>query len=130
MKNILFILVLLTPYFHYGNNTTNNLDSAIKDNPIISIDSSEILDSRLDSTLNKRINLNVVVNSNSVKRDTVLIQFNTDSIVLPISDKDFTKVVMVKEKSRFDFLRYLLPILTLLIGILTKELIDLWTERE
>lgn len=77
---------------------------------------------------NKSDSLNNLVISNI---DTVFLQFNsTDSINIPVIKNNLTRVVLVKEKDTFEFLKYLFPILTLLLGIIIKEMIDKWSNTK
>lgn len=47
-----------------------------------------------------------------------------ETLPIPIDSVGVTKVVMINEKSKFDFFNYLLPIFTLLLGIWIKEELD------
>jgi hypothetical protein len=63
--------------------------------------------------------------------DTTKLELKScDSLTIPTSTNSLTKVVMVKEESKFDFLKYLLPILTLFLGILTNQWLDKITTRK
>ncbi|WAC02971.1 hypothetical protein N7U66_04905 [Lacinutrix neustonica] len=60
----------------------------------------------------------------SQKVDTTILHFDKKELNIPISTDNLTKIVMVKEKTKVDWLKYLLPIFTLLLGIWVKELIE------
>lgn len=64
------------------------------------------------------------VKQSSQKIDTTILDFNEKELTIPISNDNLTKVVMVKEKTKVDWLKYLLPIFTLFLGIWVKELLD------
>lgn len=67
----------------------------------------------------------------SVESDTNTVELkSSQSIEIPITQDATTKVVMVKEKSKVDFLRYLIPIFTLLLGIWIKEHLDKKNEKK
>lgn len=63
--------------------------------------------------------------------DTTRLSFTSSGeLTIPIATNGLTKVVMIKEKSKFDFFRYLLPIFTLLLGIYIKEVLDERSEKK
>lgn len=69
---------------------------------------------------------------NSIGADTTKLKIDTLNLSLEINEElstpiDLnrpTKIILIKEKSKYDFFQYLLPILTLLLGIWIKELLD------
>lgn len=70
-------------------------------------------------------NNNPVLSTDTTTNDTIeLLIKNNDKLDIPITNDRVTKVILAKEKSKFDFLGYLLPILTLLLGIWIKEYLD------
>lgn len=69
---------------------------------------------------------------NSFGTDTTKLKINTlnlslksnEELSIPIDVNRPTKIILTKEKSKSDFFQYLFPILTLLLGIWIKELLD------
>lgn len=68
-------------------------------------------------------------NRNSQKSDTTTLDFKNE-LTIPISKDNLTKVVMVKEKTKVDWLKYLLPIFTLFLGIWVKEIIEKRSDKK
>lgn len=56
--------------------------------------------------------------------DTITLDFDKNELTLPLKQDNLTKVIMVKEKSKIDWLKYLLPIISLFLGIGIKELLE------
>lgn len=56
--------------------------------------------------------------------DTIILDFDKNELLIPLERDNLTKVVMVKEKSKVDWLKYLLPIFTLFLGIWIKERLE------
>lgn len=65
----------------------------------------------------------------SQKTDTIKLSFKND-ITIPIAKDNLTKVVMVKEKTKVDWLKYLLPIFTLFLGIWVKGIIEKRSDKK
>jgi len=62
--------------------------------------------------------------------DTVNLDLKNDEIEISTKVGNTTKVILVKEKSKIDFLKYLLPIFTLILGIAIKEIMDKWSNKK
>jgi len=56
--------------------------------------------------------------------DTITLDFDKNELTLPLKQDGLTRVIMVKEKSKLDRLKYLLPIISLFLGIGIKELLE------
>jgi hypothetical protein len=111
MNYILLILFLFLTSCSYAVDEINEkIETKSKNISILKSDSVEINHIIIPETLN--------------------FNFSKDSLIIPTIENCQTRVVMIREKSKFDFLKYVLPILTLLLGILIKELIDKWTNRQ
>ncbi|WP_163326322.1 hypothetical protein [Draconibacterium mangrovi] len=83
-----------------------------------------ILETKVDNTYKKQKKAEVDVDT------TELELTSSETLPVPLNTNGLTKVVMVKEKSKFDFLRYLLPILTLFLGIWTKQWLDKISDKK
>jgi hypothetical protein len=81
---------------------------------------------QIDSLKTEKLHISSdsLLKQTSQKVDTTILLFNKKELNIPISADNLTKVVMVKEKTKVDWLKYLLPIFTLLLGIWIKELIE------
>lgn len=62
--------------------------------------------------------------------DTLNLHLDKDDLEIPVDIGEIIKVILIKEKSGFDFLKYLLPIFTLILGILIKEVMDRRSEKK
>jgi len=59
------------------------------------------------------------------KIDTVELTLkNNEELSIPVDSNSPAKIIMIQEKSKSDFFKYLFPILTLLLGIWIKEVLD------
>lgn len=56
--------------------------------------------------------------------DTMTLDFDKNELIIPVNQEGLTKVVMVKEKSKVDWLKYLLPLFTLFLGIWVKGFLE------
>jgi hypothetical protein len=65
-----------------------------------------------------------ILKESSKLNDTIILDFDKRELLIPLERDKLTKVVMVKEKSKIDWLKYLLPIFTLILGIILKELFE------
>ncbi|GAB5564261.1 MAG: hypothetical protein Wins2KO_13240 [Winogradskyella sp.] len=87
---------------------------------------------KVDS-IKQKSNLPELVDTSSVestkKKDTIILEFNNE-LTIPLSKDNLTKVVMVKEKSKVDWLKYLLPIFTLFLGIWVKGIIEKRSDKK
>lgn len=73
--------------------------------------------------------LDTVKTKNSQKTDTIILNFKNE-LTIPISKDNLTKVVMVKEKTNVDWLKYLLPIFTLFLGIWVKGIMEKRSDKK
>ncbi|HPE75289.1 MAG TPA: hypothetical protein PLC80_04340 [Draconibacterium sp.] len=113
MNTLLFFLFLISSFSSVGQDSIEKNSENIK-----SLQKLQSLDYPKRQTTEASI-------------DTANIEFNRfDSLTIPTKDNSLTKVVMVKEKSKFDFLNYLLPIFTLFLGILTNQWLDKISNRK
>ena len=105
MNRILTTYLIFFTVLAFSQDSTGiKLDSLLKEkNPVLS-----------DSILKEPLKTN----------DTIILNFDKDELVLPLKQDNLTKVIMVKEKSKVDWLKYLLPILSLFLGIGIKELLE------
>ncbi len=67
---------------------------------------------------------NQIVSQKQPTNDTMNLKFQKNELEIPIEQNGLTKIIMVKEKSNVDWLKYLLPLFTLFLGIWIKELIE------
>jgi len=112
MKKTLFFTILIYLTIAFGSNSTIIIAGTSIGRKI------EIIEDSL-------------TNPNKSLSDTINLELKSgEKLVIPAVPNNLTKVVMVKEKSNFDFLIYLLPILTLLLGIGIKELMDKWSDNK
>ena len=51
-----------------------------------------------------------ILKESSKLNDTIILDFYKNELLIPLERDNLTKVVMVKEKSKVDWLKYLLPI--------------------
>jgi hypothetical protein len=56
--------------------------------------------------------------------DTTILNFDKNELIIPTNQNSLTKVIMVKEKSKVDWLKYLLPLFTLFLGIWVKGFLE------
>jgi len=56
--------------------------------------------------------------------DTTTLAFNKNELIIPVNQEGLTKIVMIKEKSKVDWLKYLLPLFTLFLGIWVKGFLE------
>ena len=56
--------------------------------------------------------------------DTTTLNFENKEITIPSNRQNTTKIVIVKEKEKTDWLKYSLPVFTLLLGIWIKEILE------
>jgi len=106
MIRILIIILLITSNYTIGQDS-------------ISPEKDDLIKNLGSNTIDK-INKKFVIIS-----DTTELNLNSsDELIIPTNSNNKTKVVIVKEKNSFDFLKYLLPILTLLLGIGINKFLD------
>lgn len=105
MNRILSTLLILFSVFAFSQDSTEiKVDSLTKGKkPIVS-----------DSILKEQIKEN----------DTTILNFDRNELIIPLNQGSLTKVVMVKEQGKVDWLKYLLPLFTLFLGIWIKELLE------
>lgn len=105
MNRLITTYLILFTAFAFGQDSIGiKLDTKSKEKKII----------LSDSTLKE----------SSITKDTTILDFNKSELVIPLKQDNLTKVIMVKEKSNVDWLKYLLPIFTLFLGIWVKELLE------
>ena len=79
--------------------------------------------------------------TNEANIDSIVTQIDkSDSLIIdlqkgeenniPIMNNGKTKVVLLKEKNSTDFLRYIIPILTLFLGVGLNKLLDSYSEKK
>jgi len=56
--------------------------------------------------------------------DTTTLNFENKEITIPSNRQNTTKIVIVKEKEKTDWLKYSLPVFTLLLGVWIKEILE------
>lgn len=56
--------------------------------------------------------------------DTTALDFDKNELIIPLNQDGLTKVVMIKENSKVDWFKYLLPIFTLFLGIWVKGFLE------
>lgn len=105
MKRIFTTYLILFSVFAFCQDSTEvKTDSLTKEK-------GQILS---DTTLNKQAKTN----------DTTTLDFDKNELIIPLNKDGLTKVVMVKEKSKVDWLKYLLPLFTLFLGIWVKGFLE------
>lgn len=105
MKRIFTTCLILFSVFAFCQNSIEiKVDSLTKE-------TEQILS---DNTSNKRAKTN----------DTTTLDFDKNELIIPLNKSGSTKVVMVKEKSKVDWLKYLLPLFTLFLGIWVKGFLE------
>ena len=67
---------------------------------------------------------NTILKESSKLNDTIILDFDKSELLIPQQRDNVTKIIMVKEKSKIDWLKYLLPIFTLILGIILKEFFE------
>ncbi|PKH49535.1 hypothetical protein CXF68_01995 [Tenacibaculum sp. Bg11-29] len=97
----------------------------------INLYSQDSIGLKVDSLTNEKklIQSDTIIKRSSQKVDTITLNFKNE-LTIPISKDNLTKVVMVKEKTKVDWLKYLLPILTLLLGIWVKGIIEKRSDKK
>ena len=73
----------------------------------------------------------IIKQTDVTKSDTINLELNSSAeLIIPTETNTNTKIVMVKEKSKMDYLKYIFPIFTLILGIWLKRFIDKFSEKK
>lgn len=86
-------------------------------------DSNEIKVKSSDNEKNQAV-LETILNEESIINDTTILNLNKSELLIPADQNGLMKIIMVKEKSKVDWLKYLLPLFTLFLGIWIKVLLE------
>ncbi len=76
------------------------------------------------------VKLDSILKVESKVNDTTKLDFGKNELIIPLNKGNLTKIVIVKEKSKIDWLKYLLPIFTLLLGIGIKEILEKRSDKK
>lgn len=149
MKKIIHVILILFFSMNLasssGQDTVRNLtkqpkikisDSTIQ--PELSITKTNVNTSKSTTIQEKKkivqkskVDIISIQKSDAVTNDTIVLNLKSNvDLAIPLAQNGLTKIVMIKEKSSFDFLKYILPIITLLLGILIKEVLDKRNEKK
>lgn len=82
------------------------------------------------SSLNKnRQNIDEIVNKAKID-DTIKVNLKKKSTIIPVKTQENTKLIMVKETVEADYLKYVFPVFTLILGIFLNKLIDFISSKK
>lgn len=56
--------------------------------------------------------------------DTLKVELQKKSTILPVQTKENTKLIMIKETTETDYWKYMFPVITLILGIFLNKFID------
>ncbi|WP_396142229.1 hypothetical protein [Flavobacterium sp.] len=98
-----------------------------KDNKLVDTSQNKKTIASNSKSQSKAKNLTTI---SKLKIDTLESKYlNKNEAIIPVEPNKNTKIILVKEKNETDYPKYLLPIFTLLLGILINKLLDKYTDR-
>ncbi|MCG8884004.1 hypothetical protein G1L02_12665 [Tenacibaculum finnmarkense] len=103
MNRLIFIIPFFLIFKGYSQDSIIGIDSIIKEKSII-LESSKV--------------------KKEILSDTIILNLKSEKIILPISQEKSTRIILIKEKTKVDWLKYILPLITLLLGIWIRERLE------